>query len=297
MSVLPATEAHDPALADLDTREPAAILHALWQGQLAAVQAVGAALPALAAAAEAAIPRLREGGRLVYAGAGTAGRLGVQDGAELNPTFNWPAEKLLLLLAGGADAFVNAVENAEDNRQAARDAIAAHAIGPQDVAIGIAASGGTPFTLAAIEAARGCGALTIGIANSPGAALLTAAEHAILLETAPEPIAGSTRLKAGTAQKVALNLLSTLIMIRLGHVYQGRMVDMQARNDKLRQRAARMVRELDGCSPAEAETALTAAQGQVKLALVIRRGLDPAAAQALLARHRGNLRAALAEIP
>jgi len=292
--VIPATEATDPALIDLDAWEPARILHALWQGQIAAVQAVGAALPALEAAAEAALPLLKNGGRLVYAGAGTSGRIGVQDGAELNPTFNWPTEKLVLLLAGGEAAFVNAVENAEDRADLARAAIAHHQIGPADVVIGIAASGATPYTIAAIEAASTAGALTIAIANSPGSALLAAAARPVLIETAPEPIAGSTRLKAGTAQKIALNLLSTLLMVRLGRVYRGQMVFMQARNEKLRRRAVRMVRLLGECGEDQAIAALEAAGGQVQLALLCLHGMDADGAQQILTASGNSLRNALA---
>jgi N-acetylmuramic acid 6-phosphate etherase len=295
--MIPATESTDPALEDLDSWPPGQILDALWQGQLAAVLALGPALSHLEQAAEAALPLLASGGRLVYVGAGTSGRIGVQDGAELNPTFNWPTEKLILLLAGGEAAFVNAVENAEDRGDLAREAIARHQIAASDVVIGIAASGATPYTLAAVEAARTAGALTIAIANSPGSALLAAAAHSILLETAPEPIAGSTRLKAGTAQKVALNLLSTLLMIRLGRVYRGQMVDMQARNEKLRRRAVRMVMQLGDCSEGAANIALAATGGQVKPALLVLQGLDAEAASASLARHGNSLRAALASLP
>lgn len=292
--MIPATEATDPALVDLDAWAPARILDALWQGQLAAVQAVGAALPVLEAAAEAALPLLAAGGRLVYVGAGTSGRIGVQDGAELNPTFNWPTERLVLLLAGGEAAFVNAVENAEDRADLAREAIAAHSVGATDVLIGIAASGATPYTLAAVEAARAAGALTIAIANSPNSALLAAALHPVLIETGPEPIAGSTRLKAGTAQKVALNLLSTLLMVRLGRVYRGQMVDVQAKNEKLRRRALRMVCLLAECSGEVAAAALAATDGQVKPAVLVARGYDAVGAFGALARVGGSLRQALA---
>ena len=290
MTPLPATEATDPALVDLDGWASGAILSALWQGQRAAVAAVEAALPALEAAAEAALPRLVAGGRLVYVGAGTSGRIGVQDGAELNPTFNWPVERLVLLLAGGEAAFVNAVENAEDRADEARALIGRHGVGAEDVVIGIAASGATPFTLAAIEAARAAGALTIGIANSPEAPLLLAAAHGVLIATGAEPIAGSTRMKAGTSQKVALNLLSTLLMVKLGRVWRGQMVDMQARNEKLRRRAVRMLCQLGGCDEAEAEAALAATQGQVKPALLVLRGMSAVQAELALAGAGGSLR-------
>jgi N-acetylmuramic acid 6-phosphate etherase len=294
MTNLPATEAVSPRTADLDAWESPAVLEALWEGQMTAVAAVRPALGAIAAAAEAASARLGEGGRLVYVGAGTSGRIGVQDGAELPPTFDWPESRLVLLIAGGEAAFLHAIENAEDRRDLAQEAIERHGIGAADVVIGLAASGATPYTLACVQAARARGALTIGIANSPGAPLLEAAEHPILVETGAEPIAGSTRMKAGTAQKVVLNLFSTLLMVRLGRVYRGLMVDMLARNAKLRHRAERMLTAITGRDGEAVRRALDVAGGKVKLAVLVLEGLDRAAAEALLDRHGGRLREALA---
>ena len=290
---LPATETVAARMRGLDTWTPELILQALWEQQLAAVAAVGPALPAIAAAAAAAVPRLLAGGRRVYAGAGTSGRIGVQDGAELPPTFDWPAERLVLLMAGGAAAFTQAIENAEDDAASAEAAIAAHRVGPQDVVIGIAASGSTPFTTVALAAARQRGALTVAVANAVGT-LLAVAEFPILVETGSEAVAGSTRLKAGTAQKVVLNLFSTLVMIRLGRVHDGLMVDMQARNAKLRARAVRMLRQLTDCDEAAAVAALGRTGGRVKPAVLAVFGSD--APDAVLDRHDGSLRAALAEI-
>lgn len=290
----PATEEASPRTSDLDTWDDATILDALWEGQMAAIAAVRPALPAIAAAAATAAARLGATGRLVYAGAGSSGRIGVQDGAELPPTFDWPETRLVLLMAGGEAAFTRAIENAEDRRDHGEAAIGTHRIGPDDVAIGLAASGTTPFTLACLEIARARGALTIGIANSPDAPLLNAADHAILVATGPEAIAGSTRMKAGTAQKVVLNLFSTLLMVRLGRVYRGQMVDMLARNAKLRHRAVRMLMGLTGRDAEQVRRALEAAGGKVKLAILLLEGLDRASAEALLAQHAGNLRAALA---
>jgi N-acetylmuramic acid 6-phosphate etherase len=291
---VPATEEASPRTCDLDTWDDATILDALWEGQMAAIAAVRPALPAIAEAAAAAAARLGATGRLVYAGAGTSGRIGVQDGAELPPTFDWPEDRLVLLMAGGEAAFTRAIENAEDRRDLAEAAIAANRVGPEDVAIGLAASGTTPFTIACLQAARARGALTVGIANSPGAPLLAAAEHAILVATGPEAIAGSTRMKAGTAQKTVLNLFSTLLMVRLGRVYRGQMVDMLARNAKLRHRAVRMLIGLTGQDAEHVRRALEAAGGKVKLAVLLLEGLDRASAETLLAQHGGNLRAALA---
>jgi N-acetylmuramic acid 6-phosphate etherase len=260
---------------------------------MAAVAAVRAALPAIAAAASAASARLREGGRLAYAGAGTSGRIGVQDGAELPPTFDWPEDRLVLLMAGGVAAFTRSIEGAEDDRGAGEDAIGVHDIGASDVLIGLAASGSTPFTLACVEAAAARGALTIAVANSAGAPLLSTAAFPILIETGAEAIAGSTRMKAGTAQKVVLTLLSTLIMLELGRIYRGQMVDMNARNEKLRGRATRMVMRLAGCDETQATAALAQAGGRVKQAVLIAGGMSHTAAEALLAQCGGRLRAAL----
>lgn len=291
---LPDTERISPRYADLDAWDTTTALGALWEGQLAAVAALEPALPALAHAAEQAAVRLASGGRLAYAGAGTSGRIAIQDGAELAPTFDWPEERLVLLMAGGEAAFVRAVENAEDSADFARAEVSAAGIGAADVLVGVAASGGTPYTLAAVEAARVAGALTIGVANSRDTKLLRAAELPVLIETGAEAIAGSTRLKAGTAQKAALNLFSTAVMVRLGRVYRGQMVDMLARNAKLRARAVRMLIALTGCGEREAEGALAAAGGKVKLAvLMVLRGLDREAAEAILAQAGGFLRAAL----
>lgn len=290
---LPATETTSPRFEMMDAWPATDILDALLEGQMAAVAAVRPALPALAAAAEAAADRLRHSGRLAYAGAGTSGRIGVQDGAELSPTFNWPHDRLAFLLAGGTPALTQAVENAEDRDDLGRQDVTDAGLGPADVIVGLAASGATPYTLACVRAARSAGALAIAIANSPGAPLLAAADHPILIETGAEPIAGSTRMKAGTAQKVALNLFSTLVMTRLGRVYRGQMVDMTARNSKLRARALRMLQRLTGCSPDAGAVALSQADGSLKTAVLILHGLSRPSAEALLVRHDGQLRWAL----
>lgn len=294
---LPQTESVSPRYRDLDRWESLPAIEALWEGQMAAVAALRPALPALADAANAAAARLRTArGRLIYAGAGTSGRLAALDAAELPPTFDWPQDRIALLIAGGAASLLRAAEGAEDNAAAAEAETRALETGPADVLIALAASGGTPFAIRALQTARVRGSLTIGIANSPATPLLAAAEHPVLIETGAEAIAGSTRMKAGTAQKAALTLLSTLIMIRLGRVYDGRMVEMRPTNAKLLARAQRMVAELTGCTPAEAISALQTADGSIKLAsLMILRNLDRAAAEALLSRHAGILRHALAE--
>ena len=284
------TERNDPRFADLDIWDTATILPALWEGQMRAVAALGPTLGDLARAVDAAVPRLRAGGRLAYAGAGTSGRIAAQDASELKPTFDWPDDRVAVLMAGGEGAFMHAVEGAEDREDEAERAVAG--LGANDVLVALAASGTTPFALAAIRAARRQGCLTIGIACSAATPLLAAPEIGILIATGPEAIAGSTRMKAGTAQKAALNLFSTAVMVRLGRVYRGRMVDMNARNAKLERRAERMLAELADATPEAARGALAKAGGKVKLAVLILDGHAPADARALLDRHGGNLRAA-----
>ena len=289
------TEDTDPAFADLDQWDTARALEKLHESQIAAVAAVGPALPHLARAVDAAARRLSAGGRLIYAGAGTSARIAVQDGAELLPTFGWPADRVAFVVAGGEEALLRPVENAKDGANAAGARIVELGVGAKDVLIAVAASGETPFTIAALRAAKARGALAIGVASNAGTTLITEADHGILLATGAEPVSGSTRMKAGTAQKVALNLFSTMAMVRMGRVYRGLMVDMIATNEKLRRRAVRMVASLDGCSEAEAASALAAAGGDLKAAVLVRRGFDVAAARALLGRHGGRLRDAMVE--
>lgn len=289
------TEDVSARFVDLDGWPTRDAVEAMFEGQLAAVAAVRPALGAIAAAADEAAAALRRGGRLVYAGAGTSGRVGVQDGAELPPTFDWPLDKLVFAMAGGQGALVKSAEGAEDDAGAAVRTIDEAGIGPADVVLGIAASGTTPYTVAAVARAAERGAVTIGIANNPDAPLLGAARHKILTDTGAEVVAGSTRMKAGTAQKVVLNLLSTAIMIRLGRVYSGMMVHMHASNAKLHRRATDMVIRITGCDHATAVDALTRCAWEVKTAVLVVHGLTPEAAAAALDRQDGSLRAALAE--
>jgi len=287
------TERASPRYAGIDVWEPADILESLIEGQFAAVAAVRAALPEIEAAAIAMQERLRERGRLVYAGAGTSGRMGVQDGAELIPTFSWPDDRLLLLIAGGKDALLQSVEGAEDEVEQAVALVTRHEINAADVLIAVAASGTTPFTMTCLREARKRGALTVGIANNRDTPILHESHHAILLNTGSEPIAGSTRMKAGTAQKIALNLLSSLLMILLGRVYQGLMVDVRALNKKLVRRSEDMLMQLTGRSRDEARAALDRANGSVKVAVLLLRGCDPDRAADLLDRAAGQLGKAL----
>ncbi len=288
------TETLDPRFRDVDRWPTHAAVEAMLEGQMAAIAALYTQTAAIAAAADAAAARLEQGGRLVFVGAGTSGRLAVQDGTELHPTFGWPSERTAFLMAGGADALTRAREGAEDDADAAAQDVAAAWVGANDVMIGVAASGRTPFTVAAIAAARATGALTIGIANNADTPLTQAAEHVIVAATGSEIIAGSTRMKAGTAQKAALNLLSTAVMIRLGLVHDGRMVAMRVSNAKLLRRARAMVQDLTGIEPQAAADALAQGGNDIRRAVLIARGLRPEDAAALLDRHHGRLGAAIA---
>jgi N-acetylmuramic acid 6-phosphate etherase len=290
------TEQISPRYVDLDAWSSPEMIAAMYEGQLAAAAAVRGALDAIAAAVDDAVPALRRGGRIIYAGAGTSGRIGVQDGTELPPTYDWPADRLVFAMAGGLGALVQSVEGAEDDEKQGARAVAENKIGPDDVVIGIAASGTTPFTVGVLRAATAAGAVTVAVANNPGAPLFDAAKHRILVETGMEVIAGSTRMKAGTAQKIVLNLFSTAVMVKLGRVYRGLMVDMQARNAKLRRRAQTMVSQITGCSASNATLYVEQADGNVKVAVLLAFGLTSQEAEDALKRHNGVLRSAIGEI-
>lgn len=290
------TETVDPRFADVDRWPTLSVVETMLEGQLAAIAALKDQTGAIAAAAEAAALRMHKGGRLVYAGAGTSGRLAVQDGVELTPTYNWPSDRLVFLVAGGTGALMRSVEGAEDNVEVARSEVAAAEVGPNDVLIAVAASGRTPYAVAALEAARARGALTIAIANNPGTPLLAAADHPIVADTGAEIVAGSTRMKAGTAQKAALNMLSTAIMLRCGLVHRGLMVNMRISNEKLFHRARRMVATLAGIDEARAADALDLADKDLRRAVLIARGLSPQDAADRLAQAGGDLGDALATL-
>jgi N-acetylmuramic acid 6-phosphate etherase len=291
-----ATEDVDPRFVDLDAWPLASAMEAMWEGQLAAVAAVGRALPAITSATHAAKEALGDRGRLIYVGAGTSGRVAVQDGAELPPTFAWPEERLRFIIAGGESALITSVEGAEDDVADAVKQIDDVRLTPHDVVIAVAASGTTPFTVAALQQAGTYGIVTIGVANNPGTELLTSAKYPVLVETGRELIAGSTRMKAGTAQKVVLNLISTGIMLRLGRVFRGMMVNMQTTNTKLKRRAELMVSWIAGCTQEQAAQALEQADGDIKLATLLVLGYDKTEAEGILARRKGNLRAVFADL-
>jgi N-acetylmuramic acid 6-phosphate etherase len=286
------TETLDPRYRDLDRWPTELAVDAMLEGQMAAIAAIQSQTRAIAGAADAAAVRLGDTGRLVFVGAGTSGRLAVQDGAELHPTFGWPIERLVFMMAGGTGALTQAYEGAEDDAPAARAEIAAAGVGASDVVIGVAASGRTPFTLAALEHACAAGALTIAIANNVGSALLDAAEHPICAVTGSEVLAGSTRMKAGTAQKAILNMLSTAIMIRRGLVYDGRMVAMRISNVKLMQRGRVMIEEIAGVDADTAVRALGVAENDIRLGVLVALGTSAVEAKVLLDASGGNLRGA-----
>jgi N-acetylmuramic acid 6-phosphate etherase len=289
------TEAFRPELAEID-RLPTLDIARLMNGEDAGVPAaVAAQLPRIAAAIDAVAARMARGGRLVYAGAGTAGRLGVLDASECPPTFNTDPAQVVGLIAGGPEAMVTSVEGAEDSAELARRDLDALGLTPDDTVVGVSASGRTPYALGAVEHARALGALTIGLACNEHSALAAAAEHGIEVVVGPELIAGSTRLKAGTAQKLVLNMLSTITMIRLGKTYGNLMVDVRASNDKLRARSRRIVSLATGASDEEIEKALTESGGEVKNAiLALLAEVDGPTAARLLEESGGHLRAALA---
>ena len=288
------TENASARYADIDEWSTRELVDGIVESQFTAISAVAAASASIAKAIDAIAAGLGANGRLIYIGAGTSGRIGAQDGAELPPTFNWPYERAITLMAGGPGAMLQAVENAEDSTTAAPEGLDALGLTASDVVIGLAASGNTPYVVAGLEHARRKGALTVGIINNPGGKVGAAAEIEVLLATGPEFLAGSTRMKAGTAQKVALNAISTGVMIKLGFVYRGLMVEMRPTNAKLRERAVRMVSQLTGAEEGASQQALEQAGGVIKLATVmLLRGVDRAGAEAALARAGGNLRRAL----
>ena len=280
----------------LDAWDDAAILAAFAEGQKRAVAAVDQASEAIAAAARAIVARLGESGRLIYVGAGTSGLLAALDGMELAGTFDWPEERTVFVLAQGTELKPGMAGGSEDDAALAASEIAKLALQPDDVVIAVAASGATPFTLAAVEAARKTGALTVGLANNPQAPLLEAADQPILLDSGVEVIRGSTRMGAGTAQKAALGLLSSLVMLRLGRVHDGHMVDLRVDNAKLYKRAVTMLVDIAHVDEREASQALDACNGRIKQAALVAKGLAPEEAARILADTRGNLRAAMARL-
>ena len=289
------TEQPHPDHPQLDRYDTAMLVEAFVADQALAAQAVRAAAPPLARAVDAAVPRLRAGGRIVYVGAGPRGRRGGRAAVELQPTFSWPRERAPALLAGGEGAMFVAVEGAEDDQAQGAAELGVLQPTPNDVVLLLAASGATPYVLGAAAAARAAGALSVGIVNNPGAPLAAACEIAVLLDTGPELISGSTRLKAGTAQKIALNTFSSSVMVRLHKVHGNLMVDLRATNAKLVQRALRLTVRATGASEAQARAALAACGARVKVAIVmLEAGVGAAEAERRLDAASGSVAQALA---
>jgi N-acetylmuramic acid 6-phosphate etherase len=287
------TEEFDSRFAGLDQWSDADFLMALWEGQMRAVASVGPVLGDLATAANGIARRLGGGGRLVYVGAGTSGTVAWQDAKELGGTFGWPEEHTIVMLAGGLQSSPNEFNGAEDDIELAAREISAHNISEHDAIIAIAASGSTPYTVRALELARERGAFTVGICNNPDGHILGIVDSGIYLESAPEVVAGSTRMGAGTAQKAALNILSTLVMNKLGRLFDNLMVGMRAENIKLHDRAIRIVAHIASCNHDIAKDALEKSDFDIRSAVLVVKGHAPGRAKEILALSNGNLRAAL----
>lgn len=285
------TESVDPRYSDLDTLDVAALTAAMNEAEAEVPVAVRAALPQITEAIEQIVDRVRAGGRILYVGAGTPGRLGVLDASECPPTFSTDPETVQGIIAGGPAALRDAVEGAEDDTAAGAALVDEHLVTAVDAVVGLTASGRTPYVLAAIEAARSVGALTVGVSCNAGAELSTVAELAIEVVVGPEIVSGSTRLKAGSAQKQVLNMISTVSMVRLGKTYGNLMVDVAATNAKLRVRARRLVEQIAAVAPQTADSALAASGGHVKVAAaMLVHGVDRPTAERWLADADGRLR-------
>lgn len=291
------TEAQHQNAKGLDTQTPASILSCLADAQVQAAMAVRAAIPAIATAAEIVAEKLLGGGRIAYAAAGSSGLMALADALELPGTFGIARDRIAILIAGGDEAFKNLAGGPEDDVEEAVRVVGAAGIGAGDCMIAISASGSTPYALSALKEARRRGAATVAIANNRNAPLLGLADVAVLLETPPEVIAGSTRMGAGTAQKIALNMLSTLAAVRLGHVHDGYMVNLHADNIKLRDRATRIVTAITGRDENEAMLLLGQSGGAVKVAVLLAAGAVSAdEAEKLLEGTGQKLRPALSVI-
>ena len=287
------TEDRHPASEGLHLRASHVVLQDLLAAQAQALEALRPALPGLEAVAAAAVRALSAGGRLGYAGAGSSGLMALADCLELAGTFGLPPERTPMLFAGGAGALLHMVGHVEDDAGAARRDLEAAGLTAGDMVLVLSASGRTPYALAVAAGARARGVVVAGLANVPDSPLLAAADLPVLIETGPEVVTGSTRMGAATAQKVALNMVSVLIGIGLGHVHDGYMVNVVADNQKLIDRAVRIVADVAGVGRAGAEATLAATHGAVKPAILVARGMDAAAAQAALENSGGHLSAAM----
>ena len=290
------SETRNPQTMDLDALSTLELVHRFNQQDTLVAEAVKATLPDVASAVDAAAEALKSGGRIIYMGAGTSGRLGVLDASECPPTFGVPHGLVVGLIAGGPGALLKAVEGAEDNAQLGEDDLIALNLTPQDLVVGLAASGRTPYVIGGLKYARKIGCNTVAISCNPDSPIAPEADIAISPVVGPEALTGSTRLKSGTAQKLVLNMISTGAMVKFGKVYQNLMVDMKATNIKLMDRACRMVVEATGIARAEAEMLLKQTDFDVKPAILMAlSGLSAEAAREKLVAHQGFLRAALAD--
>ncbi|MFC4008673.1 N-acetylmuramic acid 6-phosphate etherase [Nonomuraea purpurea] len=288
------TEQSDPRYSQIDRLPTAQIARLMNQADAAVPAAVAVVIPAISEAIDAIAARMTQGGRLLYVGAGTSGRLAVLDASECPPTFGTDPSLVQGVIAGGPDALTRSVEGAEDDPEAGAAAMKDLEVGALDSVVGVSASGRAPFVLGALSEATGRGALTVGLSCNDDAPLSAAAEHAIEVVVGPEVVTGSTRLKAGTAQKLVLNMISTISMVKLGRTYGNKMIEMSAMNSKLAGRAVRMVSDITGADRETAGAALNAADGQAKVAvLMIQHGLDADGARALLESHGERLSDAL----
>lgn len=291
-----ATEQRNPASAELDLLDTNGILGVINGQDRVVAEAVAREIPRIAEAVDAIVLAIRAGGRLIYIGAGTSGRLGVLDASECPPTFNTDPDLVVGLIAGGDHALRHPVEHVEDRPEAGVGALEEIALAERDVVVGIAASGRTPFVLGAMAYADSIGATTVGLCNSPDSALSRMVRISIAPVVGPEVVTGSTRMKAGTAQKMVLNMLTTATMVKLGKTFGNLMVDVQSTNAKLRERAAGIVREAADVCDTEARAALEAAEGEVKTAIVASRlGISITEARDRLSASGGIVRAALGE--
>lgn len=290
------TERRNPASRGLDEMTVGSILRLMNEEDRSVPEAIAEALPQVEAAVEVLVEAWRAGGSWIYVGAGTSGRVAAMDAAECPPTFGVSPNRVQAMVAGGQDAATKAIERAEDDRDAAVRDLEALGLGQEDAVVGLAASGRTPYVVSAVRHASEMGCATVGVCNNPGSELSQIAQVGIEVVTGPEVLTGSTRLKAGTSQKLVLNMLSTAAFTRLGKVYENFMVDVQATNEKLRGRARHIVCETTGIAEENAEELLRAANGSVKLAIVMAKtGVSADEAQTLLESADGNTRPAVGE--
>lgn len=288
------TEQVDSKFQMLDVMTVSELLQAMNESDAEVPKAINLVLPKIEKAIDAIIDRMLQGGRLIYIGAGTSGRLGILDAAECGPTFSVTTDQVLAFIAGGEGAIKNAVEGAEDKPELGAADLKSANVSQLDCVVGIAASGRTPYVIGAIEYAKSVGALTIGLTCNPNSEIGKISDHALDIDSGPELLAGSTRLKSGTAQKLVLNMISTISMVRLGKVFGNLMVDLQISNEKLQDRAVRIIETATGSSKAQATTALELSGHEVKVAiLMLLLNIDPAAARDRLHASSNRIREAL----